>query len=130
MLLITAGRMRETKAIGIGPTDADEGPNDYLGYGADQQSEQTVKLDANGKLTITLPTLVDTSNRKMDHDYTVEAGVTDAASREVIGRGHFLAIYRSFRIHVEPASYAIRQGSQAAFSVTAGGLCRRASTWH
>jgi uncharacterized protein YfaS (alpha-2-macroglobulin family) len=105
---------------GMGPVEeTDERTNDYLGYGADQASEQTGKLDANGKLTITVPTSVDGSNRKTDQDYTVEAGVTDAANREVIGRGRFLATYGSFRIHVEPASYAIRQGSQAAFNVTA-----------
>jgi alpha-2-macroglobulin len=105
---------------GMGSTeDPDAETDDSVGYGADQESEQTGKLDANGKLTITVPTSLDTSNRKMDQDYTVEAGVTDAANREVIGRGRFLATYGSFRIHVEPASYAVQQGSQAMFDVTA-----------
>ena len=99
--------------------DADAEGNDAVGYGADQDSEQTGKLDANGKLTITVPTSLDNSNRKMDQDYTVEAGVTDAANREVIGRGRFLATYGSFRIHIEPASYAVQQGSEAMFDVTA-----------
>ena len=99
--------------------DTDEATNDYVGYGADQESEQTGKLDANGKLTITVQTSVDSSNRKMDRDYTVEAGVTDAANREVTGRGRFLATYGSFRIHVEPANYAVQQGSQATFNVSA-----------
>ena len=35
-----------------------------VGYGADQESEQTGKLDANGKLTITVPTSVDSSQRQ------------------------------------------------------------------
>ncbi|WP_260705952.1 alpha-2-macroglobulin family protein [Edaphobacter flagellatus] len=99
--------------------DAEGSADDSLGYGADQESEQTGKLDANGKLTITVPTAMDSSNRKMDQDYTIEAGVTDAANREVTGRGHFLATYGSFRVHVEPASYAVRQGAQAAFQVSA-----------
>lgn len=105
---------------GMGPPDnAEEGTDESIGYGADQESEQTGRLDANGKLTITVSTSLDNSNRKMDQDYTVEAGVTDAANREVTGRGHFLATYGSFRIHVEPASYSVQQGSQATFNVTA-----------
>ncbi len=99
--------------------DTDAETDDSVGYGADQESGQTGKLDANGKLTISVSTSLDNSSRKMDQDYTVEAGVTDAANREVIGRGHFLATYGSFRIHVEPASYAVQQGSQAMFNVTA-----------
>ena len=105
---------------GMGSTeDTNAETNDSVGYGVDQESEQTGKLDANGKLTITVSTSLDTPNRKMDQDYTVEAGVTDAANREVIGRGRFLATYGSFRIHVEPVSYAVQQGSQAMFDVTA-----------
>jgi alpha-2-macroglobulin len=110
----------EDPNVGMSSTEnTDAETDDSAGYGADQESEQTGKLDANGKLTITVPTSLDTPNRKMDQDYTVEAGVTDAANREVLGRGRFLATYGSFRIHVEPASYAIQQGSQAMFDVTA-----------
>ena len=62
------------------------GGDDSVGYGADQESEQTGKLDANGKLTITVPTSLDSTEfAGMDEDYTVEAGVTDAANREVTG---------------------------------------------
>jgi uncharacterized protein YfaS (alpha-2-macroglobulin family) len=99
--------------------EADGEGDDSVGYGADQESEKTGKLDANGKLTITVPTTLNNSNRRMDQDYTIEAGVTDAANREVTGRGRFLATYGSFRIHVEPTSYAVQQGSRARFQVTA-----------
>jgi uncharacterized protein YfaS (alpha-2-macroglobulin family) len=89
-------------------------------YGAEQESEQTGKLDANGKLTISVPTAFDSSGKqRLDQDYTIEAGVTDAANREITGRGRFLATYGSFRIHVEPTSYAVRAGETAAFHVTA-----------
>ena len=102
-------------------TDSEEGGEDSsLGYGADQQSEQTGKLDANGKLTISVPTFFDKKGiRRQDEDYTVEAGVTDQANREITGRGRFLATYGSFRIHVEPVSYAIRMGQSAEFNITA-----------
>ncbi len=109
--------------------DEDEGGGDGggmgaddpgLGYDASQQSEQTGKLDANGKLTISVPTqYIANLARPMDQDYTVEAAVTDQANREITGRGRFLATRGSFRIHVEPVSYAIRTGDSAAFNVTA-----------
>ena len=106
---------------GGGSADSEEGGEDSsLGYGADQQSEQTGKLDANGKLTISVPTFFDKKGiRRQDEDYTVEAGVTDQANREITGRGRFLATYGSFRIHVEPVSYAIRMGQSAEFNITA-----------
>jgi uncharacterized protein YfaS (alpha-2-macroglobulin family) len=106
--------------------DADEGgdagpaDNASLGYDAAQQSEQTGRLDANGKLTINVPTeYVADVKRPMDQDYTVEAAVTDQANREITGRGRFLATRGTFRIHVEPVSYAVRVGDSALFNVTA-----------
>ena len=100
-------------------TDAGE-DNNSLGYDAAQQSEQTGKLDANGKLTINVPTqYVADQKRPTDQDYTVEAAVTDQANREITGRGRFLATRGSFRIHVEPVSYAVRVGDSALFNVTA-----------
>jgi alpha-2-macroglobulin len=87
--------------------------------GADEQSEQTAKLDANGKLTVTIPTRLDSTPHHYDQDYVVEAAVTDEANREITGRGHFLATYGSYRIQVEPESYAVRIGQNAAFKITA-----------
>jgi hypothetical protein len=98
--------------------DEDQSSNTDM-YGADEQAEQTGKLDANGKLTINVPTKVDSSQRHTDQDYYIEAGVTDEANREITGRGHFLATYGSYRIHVEPASYSVRAGSSTNFTVTA-----------
>jgi uncharacterized protein YfaS (alpha-2-macroglobulin family) len=98
----------------------DQDQSDTGIYGADQQSEQTAKLDANGKLTITVPTRIDSgSHRHYDQDYVVEAAVTDEANREITGRGHFLATYGSYRIHVEPTSYSVRAGQDASFTITA-----------
>ena len=106
-----------------GGSDEDAGPGDDqpgLGYDAAQQSEQTGKLDANGKLTISVPTqyVADLKNPR-DQDYTVEAAVTDQANREITGRGRFLATRGTFRIHVEPVSYAVRVGDSALLNVTA-----------
>ena len=98
---------------------SDEVQSDTDMYGADQESEQTAKLDANGELTITVPTKLDSSERHTDQDYIVEAGVTDEANREITGRGRFLATYGSYRIHIEPDSYSVASGASAHFTVTA-----------
>lgn len=102
-----------------GADDQDQSSEDTGLYGADEQAEQTGKLDANGKLTVSVATKVDSSERHTDQDYIVEAGVTDEANREITGRGHFLATYGSYRIHVEPDSYSVRSGSSVHFTVTA-----------
>ncbi len=106
-----------------GEEESDESSSEYSGedssgYAGDEESEKTAKLDANGLLTIQVPTIVDEKNFG-DYDYTVEAGVTDAANREITGRGRFLATYGTFRINIEPISYAVHNGEAARFRVTA-----------
>jgi uncharacterized protein YfaS (alpha-2-macroglobulin family) len=98
-------------------SDADSGDNS--GYAGDEEAEKTGKLDANGLLTIQVPTHVDDGQSHGDFDYTVEAGVTDAANREITGRGKFLATYGTFRVNLEPVSYAMHAGDTARFHVTA-----------
>ncbi len=74
-------------------------------------------LDANGRLTVTLPTAVD--DKHNDQDYRIEARVTDAANREVSGHSTVLATYGSFRVSVEPTSYVFENGQPARVKVTA-----------
>jgi hypothetical protein len=98
---------------------ADADTNDSSGYVGDEEAEKTGKLDANGTLVIQVPTHADTQGESHpDLDYTVEAGVTDAANREITGRGRFLATYGTFRVNVEPVSYAVHAGDMAKFRVT------------
>lgn len=100
-----------------GSLDSEAG--DSTDYAGDEQAEKTAKLNANGRLVIQVPTHVDTQGQAHpDLDYTVEAGVTDAANREVTGRGRFLATYGTFRVNVEPVSYALHAGDMAKFRVT------------
>ena len=100
--------------------DGEVPDNASLGYDAAQQSEQTGRLDANGRLTVNVLTQYNADvKRGMDQDYTVEAAVTDQANREITGRGRFLATRGTFRIQVEPVSYAVRVGDSALFNVTA-----------
>lgn len=85
--------------------------------GGDQLSEQQGQLDADGKLTITVPTSV--SDRKNDFRYRVEVGVTDAANREISGTGWIVATYGSFVLNVAPDRYIYAPGSQGTFTIEA-----------
>jgi uncharacterized protein YfaS (alpha-2-macroglobulin family) len=86
-------------------------------YGATEEQEHQGVLDANGKLTVSIPVAVD--GKHQDQDYRIEARVTDAANREVGGHATVLATYGSFRVMVEPASYVFRGGDPVRVKVTA-----------
>lgn len=104
---------------GPGEGESDQSADDASGYAGSEKAEQTGKLDANGVLVVQVPTRVARQGESYgDLDYTVEAGVTDAANREITGRGRFLATYGTFRVNVEPVSYAVHVGDIARFRVT------------
>jgi len=96
---------------GEGGTDEEDS------YGGEQESEQSGRLDADGKLSITIPTKVNPNKR--DVIYRIEARVTDAGNREISGHGFGLATYGSFYLTAEPNSYVYSNGSTATISVTA-----------
>jgi uncharacterized protein YfaS (alpha-2-macroglobulin family) len=104
---------------GAGDASADASDEDDTdsGWGETEQQEHQGVLDANGQLTVTLPTSVD--GKHNDRDYRIEARVTDAANREVSGHSTVLATYGSFRVSVEPTSYVIESGKPARVKVTA-----------
>ena len=83
----------------------------------DQLTEQQGQLDADGKLTITVPTSL--SEHKTDFLYRVEVGVTDPANREITGTGWIVATYGSFVLNVTPDRYVYAPGSQGAFTIEA-----------
>jgi len=83
----------------------------------DQVGETKGQLDADGKLTITLPTAV--SDRKQDFVYRIEARVTDQANREITGRGWVVATYGSFAVNASPERYFYAPGGAATLNVQA-----------
>ena len=99
--------------------DAGEGAgsDDDETFDATEQQEHDGILDANGRLTVSIPTRVD--GKKQDQDYRIEARVTDAGEREVAGHGTVLATYGSFRVSVQPTSYVLKTGDPAKVKVTA-----------
>ncbi len=96
--------------------DEDAGESD-LSYDETEQQEHEGVLDANGRLSVTLPTAIDPKHH--DQDYRIEARVTDAANREVAGHTTVLATYGSFRVSVEPTSYVFSPGQTPKVKVTA-----------
>ena len=86
-------------------------------YGETEQQEHEGILDAEGRLTVTLPVAIDP--KRSDQDYRIEARVTDAANREVAGHSTVLATYGSFRVSVEPTSYVFSPGQTPRVKVTA-----------
>jgi uncharacterized protein YfaS (alpha-2-macroglobulin family) len=83
----------------------------------DQINEQEAKLDADGNLKIEIPTAV--SEHHMDYLYRVDAHVTDAADREILGTGWIVATYGSFLLNILPDRYFYAPGSQATFQIEA-----------
>ena len=97
--------------------DSGESDNSDVAWDETEQQEHEGVLDANGRLTVTLPTAVD--GKHEDQDYRVEARVTDAANREVSGHTTVLGTYGSFRVSVEPTSYVFQSGQPVRVKVTA-----------
>jgi hypothetical protein len=95
---------------------SDEGDSDYAWDQTEQQEQEGV-LDADGKLTVSLPVAVEAKPRDMD--YRIEARVTDAANREVAGHVTVLATYGSFHIDVQPTSYVYKSGDPVRIKVQA-----------
>ena len=92
-------------------------PGDDSDDSGDQIGETKGQLDADGKLTISLPTAV--SDRKQDFVYRIEARVTDQANREITGRGWVIATYGSFAVNAAPERYFYAPGSAATLTVQA-----------
>lgn len=78
-------------------------------YAGEQLSEQSGKLDANGRLKITIPTKVD-NKEKRDYVYRIEARVTDESRREIAGHNAVTATYGSFQIGVQSDKYLYQLG--------------------
>jgi uncharacterized protein YfaS (alpha-2-macroglobulin family) len=111
----------DDEAEGEEGSTADSGESDY-DYDETEQQEQEGILDANGRLSVSLPTQVDDESQyhyHLDKDYRIEARVTDAANREVAGHSTVLATYASFRLGIEPTSYMFSPGNTPKVKVTA-----------
>ncbi|MBV8895456.1 MAG: hypothetical protein JO051_03015 [Acidobacteriaceae bacterium] len=89
----------------------------YPDAAGEQISDDEGKLDADGKMTVTIPTTV--SDSKIDYRYRIEAAVTDPAGREISGTGWLIATYGRFVVQVEPERYFYEPGKVGTFKVQA-----------
>ena len=94
-------------------TRGEGNPNeDYFGQ---EISQGTGQLDADGVLHVTLPTEVDAQKR--DYRYRIEAHVTDASNREIVG-GHGVTVtYSTIVVLLETDRYVYAPGQQADVTV-------------
>jgi alpha-2-macroglobulin len=81
---------------------------DVEDYAGAQVSEQSGKLDADGKLKVRIPTHVDEHHN--DVRYRIEARVTDAGNREIAGHNAVIATYGSFAVGISAESYVYQVG--------------------
>jgi hypothetical protein len=107
---------QDDSADDTGAADDSSGESDDT-YGATEQQEHSGVLDANGRLTVSIPVAIDPKHQ--DQDYRIEARVTDIGEREVAGHSTVLATYGSFRISAEPTSYVFKTGDPVKVKVTA-----------
>ncbi len=81
------------------PDDDEQGPDEY--YSGEQILEEEGQLDAEGKLTVKIPT------KQLEHDVRlrIEARVTDEAGREIAGAGSVVATVGPYFLSASPAKY-------------------------
>jgi len=85
---------------------------DYLG---EEISQGTGQLDAEGVLHLSLPTEV--NPRGQDYYYHLEAQVTDASHREIMGGRGILATFSNIVVLLEADRYLYKPGDQAVLTV-------------
>jgi alpha-2-macroglobulin len=81
----------------------------------EQISKETAVLDADGKLTVNIPSQV--SDHHADYLYRIEARVTDQGNREITGKGWIVATYGSFALNVTAGRYFYAPGTKMTFTV-------------
>ncbi len=91
----------------------EEGEGDY--YAGEQVHEAAGVLNAEGKLTVQIPTAAGPH----DFRYRVEARVTDAGGREIAGAGTLVATQGSYHVHIRPDRYVYSPKQAARFELEA-----------
>ncbi len=95
--------------------DEEATPDDSPFAEREQVLEQEGKLDANGKLTVTIPT----DRAAFDLSYRIEARVTDAAGREIAGAGFAYATVGPYLVNIQPERYVYEPGAMATLKLEA-----------
>jgi uncharacterized protein YfaS (alpha-2-macroglobulin family) len=97
--------------------EGNEGEGGYEeGYYGQEISQGTGELDAEGRLTIKVPTEID-KDGKRDAKYRIAAHVTDASHREITGGRSVLVTYSTVVVILNTDRYLYRAGEQANITV-------------
>lgn len=95
--------------------EGDEGEGWYGDYYGQEISQGSGQLDADGVLRFSLPTQVDAE--KHDWRYRLEAHVTDASNREILGGRGALVTYSTIMVLLQTDRYVYSPGEQAQITV-------------
>jgi hypothetical protein len=86
------------------------------GYYGQESGQGSGVLDADGRLTIKIPTAVDEEGKR-DAKYRIEAHVTDASNREIAGGRSALVTYSTVVVILDTDRYLYRAGDPADITV-------------
>ncbi|UCD76852.1 MAG: hypothetical protein JSV91_07965 [Phycisphaerales bacterium] len=77
----------------------EQGPHRYFGYGEQLIKRETLKTDAEGRATVTFETPY---GSQQDFQYRIEARVTDASRREIIGSDTVRVTRQRYYVYAHP----------------------------
>lgn len=89
-----------------GEEESESGDEDYVPYDNVQVMEEEGTLDANGKLSVRIPT--DSEDANNDFTYRINARVTDAARREISSSTRVIVMRGEFSIGISTDRYLYR----------------------
>jgi alpha-2-macroglobulin len=95
----------------------DEGPSFYYGGYSEPFASGTGTTDAQGRLTIELPAVLEDSTQSLE--YTIEAVVTDESQQIVAGRATVIVHKGELYIGARPRNYVATVGEETAVDVIA-----------
>lgn len=105
---------------GLGASDEEDEGEGYYGYGNDMVQDGTVKLDANGRVTIDFKVPEPDANDPRDYRYRLEAQVTDAARRTIEGKAGFVGTRGNVVANATPERYVYFKDDMAKVRVRTG----------
>jgi uncharacterized protein YfaS (alpha-2-macroglobulin family) len=101
---------------GMEEYEGEEGEGGFGGeYYGQEISQGEGRLDAEGILHLSLPTQLDPQKR--DYRYRLEAHVTDASNREIVGGHGVVVTYSTLVVLLQTDRYVYRPGEQAQITV-------------
>ncbi len=95
----------------------EDGGGDYDYEDGDALQQGQGRLDAQGRMSLTLPISVD--SKQHNFRYRLVVGVTDLSNREIDGFGSFLATYSDDQVAVQGDQYFTQVGNVIHFGVRA-----------